>query len=86
MDWINHLIITNVTKIEQLGAGNIYCQLLDAAYPNHVPLTKVKWHAYLETDFLFNFKILQTSFSQLGVKKIFDVPFCLFLGSEISQS
>ena len=47
IEWVNDIVITNFTKIEQLGAGNIYCQLLDAAFPNHVPLNKVKWHAYL---------------------------------------
>ena len=33
MEWVNDLAITHLTKIEQLGSGNIYCQLLDAAYP-----------------------------------------------------
>lgn len=47
IEWINDLLITHITKIEQLGSGNIYCQILDAAYPDQVPLHKVKWHAYL---------------------------------------
>jgi len=47
IDWINDLLITHLTKIEQLGSGNIYCQLLDAAFPEKVPLNKVKWQAYL---------------------------------------
>ena len=75
IEWINDLVITNLTKIQQLGSGNIYCQLLDAAFPHHVALNKVKWHAYLQVDFLHNFKILQTSFQQLGINKIFDVLF-----------
>lgn len=47
IEWINDLLITHLTKIEQLGSGNIYCQLLDAAFPEKVPLSKVKWQAYL---------------------------------------
>ncbi len=73
IEWINDLLITHLTKIEQLGAGNIYCQILDAAYPDTVPLNKVKWQAYLEVDFLHNFRILQTSFQKLGINKAFDV-------------
>ena len=78
IEWINDLVITNLTKIEQLGAGNIYCQLLDAAFPHHVPLAKVKWHAYLEVDFLHNFKILQTCFEQIGINKLFNVLSMIF--------
>ena len=78
IEWINDLLITHLTKIEQLGSGNIYCQLLDAAYPEKVPLNKVKWQAYLETDFLHNFKILQTTLERLGINKHIDVFFDLF--------
>ena len=45
--WVNTLLATNLNKIEQLGAGNVYCQILDAAFPEKVPLAKVKWGAYL---------------------------------------
>jgi RP/EB family microtubule-associated protein len=71
--WLNKLLSTKINKIEELGAGNVYCQLLDAAYPDKVPLQKVKWNAYLEIDFLHNFKILQTSFEKLGIKKYIEV-------------
>jgi RP/EB family microtubule-associated protein len=40
-----------MTKIEQLGAGSIYCQIFDVIYPGKVPLNKVKWKAKLEYDF-----------------------------------
>jgi len=73
IDWVNDVVITHLTKIEQLGSGNIYCQLLDAAFPGQVPLHKVKWSAYLEVDFLHNFKILQTCFQKLMIKKQFNV-------------
>lgn len=73
IEWINDMLLTSVTKIEQLGSGSLYCHILDAAFPEKVPLAKVKWNAYLEVDFLFNFKILQTAFERLGISKHIDV-------------
>jgi microtubule-associated protein, RP/EB family len=71
--WINHILGTSLATIEQLGSGSIYCQLLDAAYPGKVPLQKVKWKAYLEVDFIHNFKILQNCFEHLGITKYIEV-------------
>ena len=62
INWINDTLLLPLTKIEELGAGNVYCQLLDAGYPDRIPIHKVKWAAKLEVDFLHNFKILQKSF------------------------
>jgi microtubule-associated protein, RP/EB family len=73
LEWINTTLQLQLTKIEQLGAGNVYCQLLDAAFPAKVPLQKVKWNAYLEIDFIYNFKILQNCFEHLGISKYIEV-------------
>lgn len=73
ISWINDTLLLPLTKIEELGSGNVYCQLLDAAYPERVPLHKVKWDAKLEVEFLHNFKILLTSFEYLGIGKKIDV-------------
>lgn len=78
ISWINDLLKIDLTKIEQLGSGSIYCHILDAAYPEKVPLNKVKWNAYLEVDFLYNFKILQTAFQRLNIHKFIDVQHILF--------
>lgn len=69
LSWINDTLLLPLTCIEELGAGNVYCQLLDAAYPETVPLHKVKWDAKSEVDFLHNFKILQASFDRLAIDK-----------------
>ena len=69
INWLNDVLLLPLTKIEQLGAGNVYCQLLDAAYPEKVPLHKVKWDAKTEVDFIHNFKILQSCFDHLGIDK-----------------
>jgi len=73
INWINEVLQINLTKIEQLGVGSIYCQLLDAAYPSKVPLHKVKWKAVSEIDFIYNFKILQNCFEHLSIEKYIDV-------------
>ncbi|KAL4488947.1 hypothetical protein ABPG72_005734 [Tetrahymena utriculariae] len=71
--WINDLLKVNMTLIEQLGSGTMYCQLLDVIFPGQIPLSKVKWTAKLEYDFLHNFKILQQAFDKLQVPKMIPV-------------
>jgi len=39
------LIQLNLTKIEQLGSGAVYCQVIDVVHPGKVALPKVKWNA-----------------------------------------
>ena len=77
MEWASRVAAVNLTRIEQLGSGNVYCQILDAAYPEKVPLNKVKWQAYLEVEFLHNFKVFQSCLQRLGISKDIDVS--LFL-------
>ena len=63
----------NITKIETLGAGNIYCQILDVIFPGKVPLSKINWKAKLDYEFINNLKLLQSTFDKLGVKKNIEV-------------
>ena len=67
--WVNDLLKTNLTKIEQLGTGAIYCQLIDILYPNKLPMTKVNWKAKFDYEFVHNFKILQQTFNNLKILK-----------------
>jgi microtubule-associated protein, RP/EB family len=73
LEWVNATLQLQLTRIEQLGAGNVYCHLLDAAFPAKVPLHRVKWQAHLEIDFIFNFKILQSCFEHLGIPRHIEV-------------
>lgn len=45
IDWINNLLELNLTKIEQLGAGSVYCQIVDVIHPGKVSMNKVNWKA-----------------------------------------
>lgn len=78
LSWINDTLLLPLSRIEELGSGNVYCQLLDAGFPERVPLHKVKWDARLEVEFLHNYKILQNSFEYLGIAKKIDVLLCSF--------
>lgn len=73
LDWINHTLKLQLTHIEQLGTGAIYCQLLDSLYPGHIPLNRVNWKARQEYEFLQNFKVLQGALDRLGIDKKIEV-------------
>ena len=48
LNWLNDLLKINLTKIEQLGTGAAYCQLIDVLYPSKIPISKVNWKAKFE--------------------------------------
>jgi RP/EB family microtubule-associated protein len=45
MDWINGLLKINITRIEQLGTGAVYCQILDVMNPGKVAMQRVNFKA-----------------------------------------
>ncbi|XP_026187582.1 microtubule-associated protein RP/EB family member 1b [Mastacembelus armatus] len=73
LSWINESLQMNLTKIEMLCSGAVYCQFMDMLFPNSVPLKKVKFGAKLEHEYIHNFKLLQVAFKKMGVDKIIPV-------------
>ena len=63
----------NLLKIEELGSGAVYCQILDAVHPGKISLTKVNWKAKVDYEFLNNYKILQSGFDKFNIKRYIDV-------------
>ncbi|CAO3667650.1 unnamed protein product [Rhizopus microsporus] len=61
--WLNELLQTRYTKVEQAGTGAAYCQIFDSIFGD-VPVHKVKFEAKLEYEFVNNFKILQSVFKK----------------------
>ncbi|KAJ3040361.1 hypothetical protein HDV00_011017 [Rhizophlyctis rosea] len=61
--WLNDLLQLGYTKIEQCGTGAAHCQIMDSIYRD-VPLSKVKFNAKHEYEYVANFKILQTVFDK----------------------
>lgn len=70
--WINDILKLDYTKIEQTASGAAHCQIMDILYPG-VPLSKVKFNALHEYEFVNNFKILQNVFDKQGIDKMIDV-------------
>jgi hypothetical protein len=73
LNWLNSLSKTPLSKIEQLGAGYTYCELLELVCPGKVPLSKVHWRAKSEYEFISNFKLLQQCFLKLGLQRNIDI-------------
>ncbi|ORY06342.1 hypothetical protein K493DRAFT_327990 [Basidiobolus meristosporus CBS 931.73] len=66
--WVNELLQLSFTKIEQLGTGAAYCQIIDSIYGD-VQMNKVKFSANQEYEYIQNFKILQVAFNKHKIEK-----------------
>ncbi|KAJ9059592.1 microtubule integrity protein mal3 [Entomophthora muscae] len=66
--WLNELLQLSYTKLEEAGTGAAYCQILDSVYGD-IPLTRVRFNATLEHEFITNYKILQQCFDKHKIKK-----------------
>lgn len=73
LKWINHTLQLDITFIEDLGAGSIYCQLIDAYFKQTIPMAKVNWQAKFEYEFVGNLKLYQKGLEKIGVTKKIDV-------------
>ncbi|KAJ2726259.1 microtubule integrity protein mal3 [Coemansia sp. Benny D115] len=69
--WVNSLLQTGYTKVEQLGSGAAYCQIFDSIYGD-VKLERVKFSANQEYEYVENFKILQNVMTKHKVDKPID--------------
>lgn len=67
------LIQLNLNKIEQLGSGAVYCQVMDVIDPGKVPMSKINWRAKNDYEFISNLKILQNVFDKVGIKRYVEV-------------
>ena len=76
--WVNQTLCLELTAIEQLGSGAVYCQLMDAFLPGMAPLHRLNWRARQEYEFIQNFKLLQTIFDKMGISKKVEVRLLLF--------
>lgn len=73
LNWINSSLQLNITKIEQLGSGAVYCQIIDMMFPNAITMSKVKFNAKLDYEFTHNLKLLQQALIKNGIKRTIEV-------------
>lgn len=72
INWINSsLPSSNITKIEQLGNGYTFCQLINLYNPNTI--TRINVKASTIADFLGNFKLLQIALIKIGIERNFNI-------------
>ncbi|RKP04337.1 hypothetical protein CXG81DRAFT_5077, partial [Caulochytrium protostelioides] len=64
--WLNDLCQLSYTRIEQCGTGAAYCQVLDAIYRD-CPLSRVKFGAKHEYEYMANYKVLQNVLDKHGI-------------------
>lgn len=73
LDWVNSLIGTQYQKVEQLGNGAAFCQILDALYPGTVRLKRVDFNAVTEPEMIANYKVLQEVFTKKKIDRNVEV-------------
>ncbi|KAG0055877.1 hypothetical protein BGZ83_007166 [Gryganskiella cystojenkinii] len=66
--WVNDLLRLNYTKVEQLGTGAAYAQIMDSIYGD-LPMARVKFATKHEYEYLGNYKVLQTCFTRNKIDK-----------------
>lgn len=69
LDWINGTFKLGYSKVEQCASGALHCQILDAIFPEKVPLHKVNFNAKNDYEYVNNFKVLQRVFDEQGIKQ-----------------
>lgn len=75
LDWLNNTLALSLTRVEQCASGCVYLQALDNLFgpKSRVPMSKVKWGAKHEYEFVHNYKLLQAAFDAHEVNKHIEV-------------
>uniref|UniRef100_A0A1I7UG05 Calponin-homology (CH) domain-containing protein n=1 Tax=Caenorhabditis tropicalis TaxID=1561998 RepID=A0A1I7UG05_9PELO len=71
--WVNNLLKSHFTKVEEMASGAAYCQLTHLLFSNSINLKKVKFNPRSEPDILTNWKVLTTAWKDLEIDKPVDV-------------
>eukprot|EP00752_Nemacystus_decipiens_P016779 g15016.t1 len=73
LDWLNGYLDLNLSKVEETCSGAVACQLVDSLFPGKVPMSKVNWDAKMDSEYINNYKVLQSAFDRLHIDKHIDV-------------
>ncbi|MCJ8734989.1 hypothetical protein PDJAM_G00241590 [Pangasius djambal] len=67
--WLNSLLQTNFTKMDEICSGACFCQLMDWLFRGSIDMNKVKFQCQDQADFRHNYSLLQIGFRKMGVTK-----------------
>lgn len=67
--WAGSLLKLDLTTLDQLASGAVFCQLIDVIYNGMVPMDKVNWTSDKTTDFVANFELLKAVFTKFAIAK-----------------
>ncbi|KAG0278526.1 hypothetical protein BGZ95_003795 [Linnemannia exigua] len=70
--WVNELLGLGYTKVEQLGSGAAYAQIMDSIYGD-LPMNRIKFATKHEYEYLGNYKVLQNCFTARKIDKIIPI-------------
>ncbi|KAF9117652.1 hypothetical protein BGX30_005261 [Mortierella sp. GBA39] len=68
ISWVNELLGLGYTKVEQLGSGAAYAQIMDSIYGD-LPMSRIKFATKHEYEYLGNYKVLQNCFTARKIDK-----------------
>lgn len=69
VSWVNSLLTSNFSKVEDFHTGEAYCQMMHCLYPSVVSIGRIKFQAKTLREYEENFKILQKAFEKVLPKK-----------------
>lgn len=73
LDWVKDFLQIDVAKVEHMGKGAEYCQLVDALFPNSVKMKNVNFIAKTMPEYVKNWKLVQKAFQANCVDKLIPV-------------
>lgn len=65
--WIKQTLKLEVTSLEELGRGDIYCRLITHFHPGAIQMTKIVKAPKMKHDIILNLKHLQNGIDRLGI-------------------
>uniref|UniRef100_A0A8B9LFU7 DNA (cytosine-5-)-methyltransferase n=1 Tax=Astyanax mexicanus TaxID=7994 RepID=A0A8B9LFU7_ASTMX len=71
--WLNDILETEFTQVDQICSGACFCQLMDWLFPGSINMSEVNFQSQNEADFRQNYTILQAGFKKMDVTKTIDV-------------
>ncbi|KAF9930313.1 hypothetical protein FBU30_000659 [Linnemannia zychae] len=72
ISWVNELLGLGYTKVEQLGSGAAYAQIMDSIYGD-LPMNRIKFSTKHEYEYLGNYKVLQNCFTVHKIDKVIPI-------------